>query len=235
MQPNQSQLAILASLDGVFMRRFLSATIIAITTSLAIIARPADAMRLMVAHAVAASGNWTIKPDSRRADSTAVRESVAASEAHSLFEAEAKKVRALLAPAFKEDDVERDAIAGHGHDASLTVRVFQRLLKLKDMDVARIAAFVMAETLAAGSDVTDAFGVFAKVQPRAHWTPDRTFFDLMRDRASVNGMLADLSGKKAADKLVSAKLKDQKAALATAAAGAPEWCPGRMAFPATGL
>jgi ParB family chromosome partitioning protein len=188
----------------------------------------------MVAHAVAASGNWTVKPDSRRADSTAVRESVAGSGANSLFEAEAKKVRALLAPAFKDEEA-GSAVAGHGHDASLTVRVFQRLLKLKDRDVARIAAFVMAETLAAGSDVTDAFGAFAKVQPRAHWTPDQTFFDLMRDRVSVNGMLADLSGKKAADKLVSAKLKDQKAALATAAAAAPEWCPGWMAFPASGL
>jgi hypothetical protein len=57
----------------------------------------------------------------------------------------------------------------------------------------------------------------------------------MRDRTAVNGMLADLSGKKTADKLVSAKLKDQKAALATAAAASTDWCPGWMAFPATGL
>ena len=51
----------------------------------------------------------------------------------------------------------------------------------------------------------------------------------------MNGMLADLSGKKAADKLVSAKLKDQKAALLTASATSADWCPGWMAFPATGL
>jgi hypothetical protein len=57
----------------------------------------------------------------------------------------------------------------------------------------------------------------------------------MRDRASVNGMLADLSGKKAADKLVSAKLKDQKAALATASAASTDWCPSWMVFPAIGL
>jgi hypothetical protein len=50
---------------------------------------------------------------------------------------------------------------------------------------------------------------------------DDSFFDLKRDRISVNGMLVALSGKKAADKLVSAKPKDQKTALATAAAGAP--------------
>jgi len=203
---------------------------------LAVIARPADALRLMIAHAVAASGNWSVKPDNRRAENDAVRASVEGSEAYALFDAEAKQVRKLLAPAFKEDGPDEDgAIAGGCHDASLTVRVFQRLLKLKDAEVGRIATFVMAETLASGSDVTDAFGAFAKVETRAHWTPDQVFFDLMRDRTSVNGMLTDLSGKKAADKLVSAKLKDQKAALATAAAASTDWCPGWMAFPATGL
>ena len=127
-------------------------------------------------------------------------------------------------------------MAGRGHhDDDLTVRVFERLLKLKDAEVGRIGAFVMAETLASGSAVVDAFGEFAKVETRAHWTPDQVFFDLMRDRSSVNGMLADLSGKKAADKLISAKLKDQKAALATAAAANESWCPGWMAFPASGL
>ena len=54
----------------------------------------------------------------------------------------------------------------------------------------------------------------------------------MRDRTSVNGMLADLSGKKAADKLVSAKLKDQRTALAGAAAKAPAWVPEWLRFPA---
>jgi ParB family chromosome partitioning protein len=207
---------------------------------LAVIARPSDALRLMIAHAVAASGNWNVKPDSRRADSTAIGESIEASEARKLFAAEAKAVAKLLAPAFKSEDAQDDdedaSVAGRGYqDDALTARVFARLLKLKDVDVARIGAFVMAETLASGSAVTDAFGAYAKVETRAHWTPDQTFVDLMRDRTAVNGMLADLSGKKAADKLVSAKLKDQKAALATAAAASTDWCPGWMAFPATYL
>ncbi len=194
----------------------------------------------MVAHAVAASGNWNVKPDSRRADSTAIGESIEASEARKLFAAEGKAVAKLLAPAFKSEDCENDeedtSVAGRGYqDDELTARVFARLLKLKDVDVARIGAFVMAETLGSGSAVTDAFGTHAKVEARAHWTPDQTFFDLMRDRTSVNGMLAGLSGKKAADKLVSVKMKEQKAALTTAAAASAEWCPGWMAFPATGL
>jgi ParB family chromosome partitioning protein len=207
---------------------------------LAVIARPSDALRLMIAHAVAASGNWNVKPDSRRADSTAIGESVEGSDARKLFAAEAKAITKLLAPAFKsedcEDEEEGSAVTGRGYqDDELTARIFARLLKLKDVEVARIAAFVMAETLASGSAATDAFGAYAKVEARAHWKPDQTFFDLMRDRTSVNAMLAGLSGKKVADKLVSAKLKDQKAALSTAVAASADWCPGWMAFPANGL
>jgi ParB family chromosome partitioning protein len=205
---------------------------------LTVLERPADALRLLIAHAVAASGNWSVKSDARRADNEAVRESVATSEAQTLFEAEAKKVRKLLAPAFDtdEDDEENLTVAGLTHgDADLTVRVYQRLLKLKDADVARVAAFVMAETLAAGSAVTEFVGTHAKVNPCDHWTPDVVFFDLLRDRAAVNGMIGELSGKKAADRLVSAKLKDQRAALVTAAGGDAAWCPGWMRFPAAGV
>jgi len=37
-----------------------------------------------------------------------------------------------------------------------------------------------------------------------------------------------------ADNLITAKLKENKAALATVAAESKTWCPGWMAFPATG-
>jgi hypothetical protein len=72
-----------------------------------------------------------VRPDARHADSPAVEQSVADSEAQRLFDAEAKAVRALLAPAFNEPD--DTAVAGQGHqDAEGTFQVFQRLLKLKD-------------------------------------------------------------------------------------------------------
>jgi ParB family chromosome partitioning protein len=204
---------------------------------LAILKHPKDALKLLIAHAVAASGNWNVNADPQRADNTAVRDSIAASAAQTAFAAEAKKVRALLAPAFKGESFEESdgavrVVARHGDDA-LTVRVFQRLLKLRDADVLRIAAFVMAETLQSGSNVVDAFGTHAKVKPRDHWRPEDTFFALLRDRQTVGAMLTEVAGKKAADKLVTAKLKDSKAALAKAASEAPTWCPGWMAFPAS--
>ena len=149
---------------------------------LALIARPADALRLLIAHAVAASGNWTVRPDSRRADSKAIGESVADSQARTLLAAEAKAVAKLLAPALRGlgDNGEEDGdttVAGRGHqDDGLTVRVFERLLKLKDAEVGRIGAFVMAETLASGSAVADAFGAFAKVELRARLDPGSGLF-----------------------------------------------------------
>ena len=205
---------------------------------LAVIARPKDGLRLLLAHAISASGNWTVKPDVRRADNQAIKDSATTSDAQTLFDAEAKKMRALLAPAFKafpkDEGDDLTSISGRAHyDADLTVAVFQRLLKLKDAEVTRIAAFVMAETLAVGSAAVDAFGAYAKIDARKHWMPDATFFELMRDRASVNAMLAEVAGKKDADKLVSAKLKDQKAAFASAASESRTWCPGWMRFPAT--
>ncbi len=199
---------------------------------LAVLAHPKDALRLLIAHAVAPSGNWKVSPDSRRADNDTIRDSVATSEAQHLFDAEAKTVRKLLGPVL---DKHSDAVCGQGmSDADLTMKVFHRLLKLKDAEVGRIAAFVMAESLAAGSEVADDYGAHAKVNPRDHWTPDATFFDLLRDRTAVNTMLAEVTDKKTADRMVSAKVKDQRAALAKAADGT-KWCPGWMRFPATGL
>jgi len=197
---------------------------------LALLARPKDALRLLIAHAIAASGNWKVVPDARRAENDAVRESVAQSAAQALFETEAKAVRKLLGSALDGQDA---GVCGQGDDER-TLKIFQRLLRLKDAQVGRIATFVMAETLAAGSAVTDGYGAHAKVKPRDHWTPDATFFDLLRDRGATNTMLAEVAGKTAADKLVSAKLKDQRAALASAAKDT-DWCPGWMRFPATGL
>ena len=48
-------------------------------------------------------------------------------------------------------------------------------------------------------------------------------------------MLAEVAGKAEANRLVSAKLKDIKAALQAAVAKSKDWCPGWMRFPAKGL
>jgi ParB family chromosome partitioning protein len=198
---------------------------------LALIANPANALKLMVAHAVSSSGNWRVGADFQKADNDAIKASIAKSPAQAAFEAERKAVDKLLAPALKKSG------RRGWDDAEQTVTVFRHLLTLKDKDVTRIAAFIMAETLSAGGngehDMVDELGVTLKVNPLDHYKPDPLFFDLLRDRAMVNRMLVEVAGKQKAAETVSGRLKDQKAALAKAAASKPEWCPGPMRFPAT--
>lgn len=122
-------------------------------------------------------------------------------------------------------------------DGTRTAAVFARLLRLTDKQVSRVAAFVMAETLAAGSAVVEALGVHLKADPAKDWTPDDAFFDLVRDKATVNAMLAEVCGKAVADANVAERAKVQKQIIKDALAGSggrakvTGWLPGCLAFP----
>jgi ParB family chromosome partitioning protein len=202
---------------------------------LALLANPNAALRLLIAHAIAASGNWSVKPDRQRTEGQAVAASLAASPAQAAFEKEREKVRALLlmpdeAASSGEDS---DAVCGTTGDDEATAKIFARLARLSEANLARVAAFVMAETLSVGSAVVDTVGVGAGLKPRDQWSPDETFYALLRDRDAVNGMLAEVANKKLADKSLTTKLKDQKAMLAKLVLERPDWAPGWMRFPAT--
>ncbi len=185
--------------------------------------QPGMAFRLLVAHAAASSGNWRVKADPQVARSPEVKASVTKAPAQSVFDAERKAVQALL---------RGTGIAGNGTEA-----MFARLLKLTDAQVMRVAAWAMAETLAAGSEVVDAAGTVLKVDARTLWKPDDTFFDLVRDRASLNAMLAEVGGKELAKANIAEKGKTQKAIIRDFLAGkngrkkVEGWLPGWMAFP----
>ena len=197
---------------------------------LALLANPNAALRLLIAHAIPASGNWSVKPDRQRTEGEAIAASLAASPAQAAFEKEREKVRKLVGLDDEEGD---DAAICRGGTDEATVQIFARLARLSEANLARVAAFVMAESLAVGSALVDTVGVGASVQPRDHWSPDETFYALLRDREAVNGMLAEVAGKKLADKSLTTKLKDQKAMLAKLVLERPDWAPGWMRFPAT--
>src|SRR6185437_4058353 len=91
-----------------------------------------------------------------------------------------------------------------------TADVFEKLLTLSDADVMRVAAFFMARSLGAGSASVEAAGAHLNVDARAHWQPDDTFFDLIRDRATLNAMLAEIAGEAVARGNVAEKAKLQK-------------------------
>ena len=199
---------------------------------LALVAHPGVALRLMVAHAVASSGHWQVKPEPQQARSDAIAESVATSSAQQAFDAERQAVLALL-----ERPDYHHSVTQPGYDAYPTAVVFAKLLGLSDEDVLRIAACVMAETIEAGSAVVEAVGNHLGVDAGQHWQPDDAFFDMIRDKAVLNAMLAEIAGKRCADSNIAEKAKTQKKIVRDCLDGAngrakvEGWLPGWLAFP----
>jgi ParB family chromosome partitioning protein len=196
---------------------------------LALIAHPATAFRLMVAHTVASSGNWNVKRDPQTTRNPAIRASIENCAAEAAFADEQRAVYALLG--WQEDA---------GDDVFIrreTCAVFATLLDLSEADVLRIAAYFMAASLASGNDVVEDVGVRLNVDARTHWQPEDTFFDLIRDRASMNALVADVAGEAVAKANIAEKVKTQKQIVRDCLAGAngrvkvDGWLPRWMGFP----
>ena len=202
------------------------------TVRLALLRHPGVALRLLVAHALASSGHWQVTTEPQAARSDAIAQSVAHGAAQQAFETERCAVLALLGRPEDHETAVRPA-----HDAYPTVAAFARLLALSDDEVLKVAAVAMAETLAAGSAAVETAGVHLRADARACWQPDDAFFDLIRDRASINAMLAEVAGKTVADANFAEKVASQKGILRDCLAGAngrakvEGWLPGWLAFP----
>ena len=199
---------------------------------LALLDHPGAALRLMVAHVIGGSGLWSVKAEPRQAKSPDIAASLAASAAEAAFAARRAEI---LAPLEIADEDEMTAF-GRG-DAWRTCMIFARLLRLSDEDVRRVLALVMAETLEAGTCLVEAVGAYLKVDPGQSWQPDDAFFDLIRDRAVTNALLAEVAGKSVADGNLSRENQAQKQIIRDCLAGAngrekvQNWLPRWMAFP----
>ena len=159
--------------------------------------------------------------------------SVDNSPTQAAFAAEEQAVRALLG--WPEDDDETFAVRRSSAD------VFAHLLMLDEGEVLRIAAFFMARSLQAGSDAVEEAGTRLNADARAYWQPDDTFFELVRDRATVNAMLADVAGQAVANANLVEKAKTQKQIVRDCLTGTngrakvEGWLPGWLEFPARGV
>ena len=102
--------------------------------------------------------------------------------------------------------------------------------------VLRVIALVMAETLAAGSMLTEAAGMVIKPDVARWWSLDDSFLDLRKDRTAINGLLSEVAGKAVADANVSETGKVQKKIIHDCLAGEGRervegFVPRYMAFP----
>lgn len=194
---------------------------------------PGTALRLLVAHAVCGSPGWQVKSDPRAPHDPSVAASLAASPSENAFGERRRAAAELLGLRGGEGDLL--ARTGRGGVAEF----FVRLLGLSDGEVLAVAAVVMAESLAAGSEAVEAAGAWLKVDIARFWAPDAAFFDLMRDRETVNAMLKEVGGRKVADGNLTEKVKTQKQILRdflAGEAGRPKveaWTPRWMGFPAS--
>jgi ParB family transcriptional regulator, chromosome partitioning protein len=199
---------------------------------LALLDHPGAALRLIAAHVIGGSGLWQVKAEPRQAKSRDIAASLAASAAEGAFQARRAEILGLL------EIADEDQMTAFGRaDPYRTSVIFGRLLKLSDEDVRRILALVMAETLEAGGCLVEALGVYLKVNMIASWQADDTFFDLIRDRAATNALLAEVAGKAVADGNLSEKTKLQRQIIRdclTGTNGRPKvenWLPRWLSFP----
>lgn len=198
----------------------------------ALLAEPGVALRLVAAQAITSSGHWRVERERQESRDETVAASLSSSASEAAFAVKRAEIVALLGGSADDQRV----IAGQGDDFD-TVDFFIRLLRLSDDDVLRILAFVMAESLEAGSAVIEALGVHLKLDMAPVWQADDAFFDLIRDRQVINALLADVAGQRVADGNVAEKVVAQKRIVRDCLTGTngrvkvEKWLPGWMAVP----
>lgn len=180
---------------------------------------------------IASSPLRGVKPDPQRAEKEAIADSVANSPAQAALRVEHEAVLDLLQ---LEKSNSGTLTRGNG-DAHTAASLFARLLALSDETALRVIALAMAETLAAGSALTEAAGMVVKSDVARWWRADDTFLDLIRDRTAINALLSEVAGK-GVDANVSERGKVQKKIISDCLKGEGRlrvdgFVPRYMAFP----
>lgn len=197
-----------------------------------LVANPAVALRVMVAHAIAGSPLWQVAVQSQRTRNEAVTESVETCLAETKFDERRRAVLDLLG-----FDADRETVTADRFSGQALGPLVERMLALPDTVVMEVLAVVMAETLASGSDLIETLGPVLAVDMSGYWTADAAFFDLLRDREVATAILAEVGGEALAAANAKESGKTIKGVIADCLTGANErpkreaWVPRWMAFP----
>jgi ParB family chromosome partitioning protein len=201
---------------------------------LSLLDHPQIALRLALAHMIAGSSLWQVKPDPQRAAKPEIGASVAASPVTRAFEQRRRDILILAGIDGERSELVRPNCDDHG-----VVFWFARFLKLSNDDVLRILALAMAETLACGSAASEAAGMVSGAS-LANWTPDAVFFDLLAGKDVVHAILADVASPTVADGNKGETGKVQKGIIRDCLEGTngrpktEKWLPPYLQFPAKG-
>jgi ParB family chromosome partitioning protein len=170
---------------------------------------PRTAFRLMVAHAIVGSPLWSVRAEPQSAHNDAIAESVETCSSEAVFDVRRRSVLDLLG--FSPDEPRVTSGAGFGHGADRLSAVFMKLVALSDDEVMDVAALVMAETLASGSEIVETLGLHLQLDMAPVWQADDCFFELLRDREVLFSLVAEVAGQEIADANAKEKAKALKA------------------------
>ena len=198
-----------------------------------LIKRPDLALRLSVAHMICGARNWKIDGKSPRSRKPETQASVEGSQAEAILAEERKAVFDLLGQKGDHPQIYHRHYSPHN-----LCEIFARLIALEDADVLRIQTFCLSETLAVDSPEIEAIGLLTTPNFGDYWSPDDAFFDILRDKPTINAMVKEIAGKSCADGAVTDTAKLQKQIIKNRMAGrgvetaSPNWLPRWAAFPA---
>jgi len=192
---------------------------------------PQIALRLVLAHMIVGSSLWMVKLEPMKPAKPEIGASVAANPATAYFEQRCRDLLSLLG--FEEDRA--FLVRPNGDDFSLA-SLFAQLLKLPEVDVLKLLALAMAETLAAGTATSELVGAVTNATLN-DWRPDDTFFDLLAGKEVVQAMLSDIASPAVADGNKAENAKVQKGIIKDFMRGTNgrdhkmDWLPSYFQFP----
>ena len=206
---------------------------------LAVMDDPALALRLAVAFLAGGAAHWNVRADETRPAKPEIEESVRQQAGGREIARRRDAARTRLFPPEVLQQAER---LGRGRWCAAATRtksrvtaVFRTLLDLGDDEVLRLLAVAVAETLVAGSAFTELLGQHLQVDLLDTWKADRTFVDLLSDKAAL-GLIAAEWGVAPAAKATGSELRhiigrqlDGQGCLPVAG-----WLPAYLRFPFAG-
>ena len=198
----------------------------------ALATKPQMALRVMVAHAICGSRLWKVEVQDQRSRNKAVTESIETCVAEARFDECRRAVLAVLGFDPEALSVTSDHLSRHWVE-----QVFARLLELPDAVVMEVLGVVMAETLAAGSELIESLGIELGIDMANYWVADTAFHDLIRDREVLTAVLGEIGGATVAQAHAGEKAKTIKSVINDFLTGEKDrpkvdrWVPRWMAFP----
>ncbi|RZF60791.1 chromosome partitioning protein ParB [Sphingomonas populi] len=200
----------------------------------ALLGAPGVALRLMVAHAIGGSHLWRVSPEPQATRNDAVSESLETCRGETVFDERRRAVLGLLG-----FSPEAPTVTGGNGDDYGVVGIFLRLIDLPDAIVMEIITVVIGETLASGSAAVAAVGTQIGVDMADWWQADAVLFELIRDKAVLSQIVADVAGETVAAANAGEKTKTLKRIVRDHLDGADgrtkvaRWVPKWLVFPAS--